>query len=101
MKLTLELTDIDYGALVKLALPLLQGKLAQSDSTAAQVLARIAQMPPSLAAGMIDFLPQDTKNELAVMLVNKNKDSIIKAVTEYAEKHGLTFHISQFSAEES
>ncbi|MBE6657840.1 MAG: hypothetical protein E7604_05275 [Ruminococcaceae bacterium] len=100
MKLTLELTDIDYGALVEFALPLLQGKLAQSDSTAAQMLAKIAQMPPSIAAGMIDFLPQDTKNELAVMLVNQNKDRIIKAVTEYAEKKGLSFRIDSFSAEE-
>jgi hypothetical protein len=60
MKITLELTDIDYGALVEFALPLLRGKLAESDSAASQVLARIAQMPPSIAAGMIDFLPQDT-----------------------------------------
>ncbi len=100
MKLTLELTDIDYGALVRFALPLLQGKFSSGDGETAQMLARIAQMPPSIAAGMIDFLPQDTKNELAVMLVNQNKDSIVRAVTEYAEKKGLSFRISQFSAEE-
>lgn len=100
MKLTLELEDIDYGALVKFGLPLLQGKLAEGEGESAKMLARIAQMPPSIAAGMIDFLPQDTKNELAVMLVNQNKDSIVKAVTEYAEKKGLSFRISAFSAEE-
>ena len=32
MKITLELTDIDYASVVKFALPLLQGKLADSDS---------------------------------------------------------------------
>ena len=100
MKITLELTDIDYASVVKFALPLLQGKLADSDSEAAKMLARIAQMPPSIAAGMVDFLPQDTKNELAVMLFNQNKDSIIKAVTYYAEKKGLSFRIDQFTAEE-
>ena len=49
---------------------------------------------------MIDFLPQDTKDELAVMLFNQNKDSIIKAVTYYAEKKGLSFRIDSFTAEE-
>lgn len=100
MKITLELTDIDYGALVEFALPLLRGKLAESDSAASQVLARIAQMPPSIAAGMIDFLPQDTKDELAVMLVNQNRDRLITAVTEYAEKKGLSFCTSSCSVEE-
>ena len=100
MKITLELTDIDYASVVKFALPLLQGKLAESDSEAAKMLSQIAKMPPSLAAGMVDFLPQDTKNELAVMLFNQNKDSIITAVTYYAEKKGLSFRIDSFTAEE-
>jgi hypothetical protein len=64
MKITLELTDIDYASVVKFALPLLQGKLAESDSDAAKMLAKIAQMPPSIAADMVDFLPQDTKMSL-------------------------------------
>ncbi|MBR5869790.1 MAG: hypothetical protein IKZ09_02025 [Clostridia bacterium] len=100
MKITLELKDIDYASVVKFALPLLQGKLAESDTEAGKMLARIAQMPPSIAAGMIDFLPQDTKDELAVMLFNQNKDSIIRAVSYYAEKKGLSFRIDSFTAEE-
>lgn len=100
MKITLELTDIDYASVVKYALPLLQEKLTAGDSEASKMLAQIAKMPPSIAAGMVDFLPQDTKNELAVMLVNQNKDRIIHAVTEYAEKKGISFRIDSFSAEE-
>jgi len=42
------------------------------------------------------MLPQETKNEIAVMLVNKNKDKIIESVTEYAEKKGLSFRIDGF-----
>ena len=100
MKITLELTDIDYASVVKFALPLLQGKFSESDGDAAKMLSQIMKMPPSLAAGMVDFLPQDTKNELAVMLFNQNKDSIIKAVSYYAEKKGLSFRIDSFTAEE-
>ena len=100
MKITLELTDIDYASVVKFALPLLQDKFSESDGEAAKMLSQIMKMPPALAAGMVDFLPQDTKNELAVMLFNQNKDSIIKAVTYYAEKKGLSFRIDSFTAEE-
>ena len=100
MKITLELTEIDYASVVKFALPLLQGKLADSDSETAKMLSQIMKMPPSIAAGMVDFLPQDTKNELAVMLFNQNKDSIINAVSYYAEKKGLHFRIDSFTAEE-
>ena len=100
MKITLELTDIDYASVVKFALPLLQGKFAEGDGETAKMLSQIVNMPPSLAAGMVDFLPQDMKNELAVMLFNQNRDNIIKAVSYYAEKKGLTFRIDSFTAEE-
>ena len=45
MKITLELADIDYASVVKFALPLLQGKLAEGDSEASKMLAQIAKMP--------------------------------------------------------
>ena len=35
-------------------------------------------------------------DEIAVMLVNKNKEKIIQSVMEYAEKKGLSFRIDGF-----
>ena len=96
MKIILDISDIDYGALVELFLPMVHDKLAEKDGTGIAILAKIAGMPPSIAGKMIDMIPQETKDEIAVMLVNKNKDKIIESVTEYAEKKGLSFRIDGF-----
>ena len=96
MKITFEINEIDYGALVERFLPLVHDKLAEKDGTGAMILAKIATMPPEVAGKMVDMLPQTTKDEIAVMLVNKNKDNIVKMVLEYAEKNKLYFKIDDF-----
>ena len=96
MKITFEINEIDYGALVERFLPLVHDKLAEKDGTGAMILAKIATMPPEVAGKMVDMLPQTTKDEIAVMLVNKNKDNIVKMVLEYAEKNKLYFIIDDF-----
>ena len=99
MKITLELNEIDYGALAEQFLPLVKDKLAEKDGTGAAILSKIAGMPPSIAAKMVDLLPQETKDELAVMLVNKNKERVIETVMEYAAQKGLSFRIDDFEVE--
>ena len=96
MKITLDINDIDYGALVEVFLPKVSDELAKQDGIGVAILAKIAKMPPAIARKMIDMLPQETKDEIAVMLVNKNKEKIIEAVMEYAERMGLAFHIDSF-----
>ena len=49
MKLTLEINDIDYGALVELLLPIVRDKLAEQDGTAAAILSKLANLPPETA----------------------------------------------------
>lgn len=99
MKITLDIDKIDYGALAELFLPLIHDRLAEKDGAAVSILTKIAGMPPMLAEKMIDMLPQDTKDEIAAMLVNKNKEKIIESVTKFAAQKGLSFHIDDFSVE--
>ena len=99
MKITFELNEIDYGALVEQFLPLVRDKLAEKDGTVAAILSKVAGTPPSIAAKMVDVLPQETKDELAVMLVNKNKERVIETVMEYAAQKGLSFRIDDFEVE--
>ncbi len=96
MKISLEISEIDYGALVELFLPMVHDKLAEKDGVGVTILAKIAGLPPAFAGKMIDVLPQETKDEIAVMLVNKNKQKIIETVIAYAERNGLSFHIDDF-----
>ncbi len=99
MKITLELNEIDYGALMEQFLPLIRDKLAEQDGAAAAILSKIAEMPPETAGKMVNMLPQKTRDELVLMLLNKNKEKIVKAATDYARKNGITFRIDDFRIE--
>ena len=99
MKITLDINDIDYGALVEVFLPMVHDELVKQDGVGVAILAKIAKMPPAIAKKMIDMLPQETKNEIVVMLANNNKEKIIEAVMEYAERMGLSFRIDSFEVE--
>lgn len=60
LKITIELKEIDYGALVEMFLSLVENKLAEKDGTGAEILAKIAGMLPAIARNMVDLLPQET-----------------------------------------
>ena len=99
MKITLEINDIDYGALTAQFLPLVRDKLAEKDGTAMAILSKIAEMPPETAGKMVNMLPQKTRDELILMLVNKNKGKIMDAAEDFAHKNGLHFRIDDFLIE--
>ena len=101
MKITLELNDIDYSALVKVLLPVIQTKLEEKDGAIASILAKVAGMSPGIAGKMIDMMPQETKDEIAIMLINKNRDKIIENVLKYANQEGIHFRIDNFEVKES
>ena len=93
MKIVLEIKDIDYGALIEKMLPLVADKLSSKEGFAMEMLAKIASMPPSIARKMVDILPDETKEELIAMLVNKNKDKLAKMAESYGGKKGIAFKI--------
>ena len=96
MKVSLEINDIDYGALIKFFLPMLHEKLATTDGITAKLLGKIAGMSPDTAAAMFDKLPQNTKDDIAVYLINNKKDEMISKVKEYAGSKGMSFSIDEF-----
>lgn len=99
MKINLEINNIDYGAHIELFLPMIHDKFAATNGITAKLLAKIAGMSPEAAAKIVDMLPQDTKDDIAVYLINSKKDVIISAVQEYAGNKGVSFNIGEFSAE--
>ena len=99
MKITLEVNDIDYGALMQQFLPLIRDKLAEQDGTAMAILSKIAEMPPETAGKMVNLLPQKTRDELVLMLINKNKEKITAAAQTIAHKNGIHFRIDDFRVE--
>lgn len=99
MKINLEINDIDYGALIEIFLPMIHDKLSSADGMVAKLLGKVAGTPPEAAAKIVDMLPQDSKDDIAVYLINSKKDVIISAVQEYAGNKGVSFNIGEFSVE--
>ena len=52
-----------------------------------------------MAAAMLDKLPQETKDEVAALLINKNKERLIEKAEEYAAKNDITLKISDLIVE--
>ena len=99
MKLTLEINDIDYGALVELLLPIVRDKLAEQDGTAAAILSKLAKLPPETARKMVNLLPRETQDDIVLMLLNKNKEKIKGMAAGYAHYNGLSLRIDDFKVE--
>ena len=99
MKLTLEINDMDYGALVEMLLPMVRDKLAEQDGTGAAILSKLAKLPPETAHKMINLLPRNTQDEIVILLLNKNKERLKAMAAGYAHYNGLSLRIDDFKAE--
>ena len=94
MEIRIIVDEINYSDVVAKCLPLVRDKLKGKEGTLPKVVSRLANLPPSMAAAMLEALPQETKDEIAALLINKNKDRLIAKAEEYAAKNDITLKIS-------
>lgn len=99
MEIRIVIDEINYGEVVSKCLPLIRDKLREKDGSLPKILSGIASLPPSMAAAMVEALPAETKDEIAALLINKNKDRIIRAAEGYAAKNGVTMDIGDIIVE--
>lgn len=100
MEIRVKIDEISYGDLVAKFLPLIGEKLQEKDGTASKILAGLAKLPPSIAKTTLDALPESTKDEIAILLINKNKDKIIISATDYCRKNEVAVTISDLTVSE-
>ena len=73
MKITLEVSELDYGSVVAALLPTVHERLEKEDgSVGNKILSKLTALSPSIAKKMVNLLPKETQNEIAVLLINKN-----------------------------
>lgn len=99
MEIRIKIDEINYGALVAKYLPLLGEKLQEKEGTAAKILAGLSKLPPSIAKTTLDALPESTKDEIALLLINKNKEKIVLSAMDYCRKNEVAITISDLSVE--
>ena len=76
MELKLKVNRINYGNLAEKFLPMLSDKLAKEEGAIPRLLSKLAELSPGMAKGMLNVLPDETKDEMVVYLINKNKQQI-------------------------
>ena len=100
MKITLEINDLDYGSVVAALLPMVHEKFEKDDgSVGTKILSKLTSLSPSIAKKMVNLLPRETQNEIAVLLINKNKDKIVDIATKLATERDISVHIGNLEAE--
>ena len=100
MKITLEIKDLDYGALIAALLPTVHERIAKDEpSFANKILLKLTALPPTTVQKMLGLLPKETQDELAVLLVQKNKEKILEAVERLAKEKNVSFCVEDFHVE--
>ena len=101
MKITLEIKDLDYGALIAALLPTVHDHIAKEEqSFVNKLLLKLTALPPATVQKMVNLLPRETQDEIAVLLVRKNKEKILELVGNLARENHVSFRVDDFQVEE-
>ena len=92
VKLELELTDIDYDALLRDYMPKIKDKLEQSGSPLAGMLTG------GMAGTMLQLAPTSMKDRLAAEMLNMNAARLEQQLTEMAERNGIKGKVQNLKA---
>ena len=99
MKITLEINEMDYGALIAALLPAVHEKLSGDEDTFLnKILLKLTAVPPSVARKMVNLLPRETQDEIVVLLINKNRDKIANFALNMAKEKDISFKIDDLEA---
>lgn len=99
MKITLEISELDYGALIAALLPMVHEKIEKEENSVAnKILLKLTSLSPTIAKKMVNLLPKETQNEIVVLLINKNRDKILDLVSKKAREKEIALQITNLEA---
>lgn len=99
MKITLGLGQLDYGGTAKAVLPLLKSK--EDGSLASRLMAAASKLPAESLAQLIDSLPREELDGIAIQLAAEKQEKLIDACGKFLEKQGLPLSVRSLSLRES
>ena len=100
MKITLEIKDLDYGALIAALLPTVHDHIAKEEhSFVNKLLMKLTALPPATVEKMVNLLPRETQDEIAVLLIQKNKAKLLEILTKLAKENNVSFRVDDFRVE--
>lgn len=87
--------DVDYEAALDTLLPVLIEHLSKKseNSLLSSLLSKTKGISAAAAKAALKTLPQDTKDELAVVCLNHYKEDMARMLTELAGQKGIALKI--------
>lgn len=93
MKITLNINNVDYESIVDQSVPLLREKAKTDNNILFKTLSGILNMPGEIPKKMLNALPQETKDELLVYLINSNKGKVTELLQNALANKGFALQI--------
>ena len=100
MEIRLTIEEIDYAGLAEAVMPIAKAKLKDSGSPIPTLLSGIASLPAGMIKAVVNGLPQDSKDQMAVFLINSYKEKLISAAEHFGEENGVVLKIADVQAEQ-
>lgn len=99
MKITLNINNIDYESIIDKSVPLLKEKEQADNNILLKTISGILSMPGDIPKKMLNALPQETKDELVVYLINSNKVKIAELLQNILANKGIELRIDDIEIE--
>lgn len=93
MKITLNINNINYETIIDKSVPLLKEKAQKDNNILLKTISGILSMPGDISKKMLNALPQETKDELVVYLINSNKGKIAELLQNTLTNKGIELRI--------
>lgn len=97
MELRMRINDLDYARLLQM--PAVQNAVRNHAAQGNVLLTSLLAAPEFLLRGMLDRIPQETKDQIALSLLNKYSDALTAKLEHLIQKRGIQIQLSDLRAE--
>lgn len=99
MEIKIKIDKIDYAALVEAVLPIVKNKLKDMNGPIPALLNGVVGLPSGILEAVVNGLPQETKDQMAVFLINSYKEKILSTAEHFGAENGVDLKIADVRAE--
>ena len=96
MKLSVKISELNYGDLAVAAMPIL-GEKVQMDTAVGKILTAVTQLPQEMIRQVFDMIPQSDKNEIVALLGLENKERLLDFCTHMLNKSEFNMTLRDIS----
>jgi hypothetical protein len=100
-RLHLTITDVNYETLMLTKLPFIMEKTsaAMKEKSMTELFGLISQIPTNAFIAFIKEIPADTRDDIALLLIESNSDRIVYAISDEAASRNIKVTIKSVKVE--